>query len=137
MKINALTGKKILIIDDDTDDVEILAEAFTQSGVESVHYVHTAMQAFMYLQSIEDPQHLPKLIVTDHYLPGMTGRAFLADLKKMDKYKSIHAIVLSSDKSEEQIEQYRLLGVQEYLIKSISYADYVKVAKEIADRVTE
>jgi ActR/RegA family two-component response regulator len=43
----------VLIVDDDTDDVEILADAFTQSGVESVHYVHSAMQAFMYLQSVE------------------------------------------------------------------------------------
>jgi PleD family two-component response regulator len=52
----------ILIVDDDTDDVEILAEAFTQTGVQSVHYVHTAMRAFMYLQSIEDKEQLPKLM---------------------------------------------------------------------------
>ena len=40
---------KILIIDDDKDDVEILADAFENSGVDSVHYLYTAMQVFMYL----------------------------------------------------------------------------------------
>lgn len=41
---------KILIIDDDEDDVGILTEAFTACGVDSIHYVFSAMQAFMYLQ---------------------------------------------------------------------------------------
>src|SRR4051812_40618795 len=101
---------KILIIDDDTDDIEILAEAFTQSGVERVHFVHTAMQAFLYLQTIEDPRNLPSLIVTDLYLPGISGRQFLEDLKKMDKYARIHVIILSSIKSEKEIEKYREMG---------------------------
>src|SRR3954447_10603649 len=106
---------KILIIDDDTDDVEILAEAFTQSGVESVHFVHTAMRAFIYLQTIEDPANLPKLIVTDRYLPGISGEQFLADLKKMEKYSKIHVIVLTSTKTEEEIEKYKQLGAEDYL----------------------
>ena len=80
-----MAGHKILIIDDDTDDVEILSEAFTQNGVKSVNYVHSAIQAFMYLESIENKEDLPKLIVTDLYLPGITGKEFLADLKKDGK----------------------------------------------------
>jgi CheY-like chemotaxis protein len=126
---------KILIIDDDTDDVEILADAFTQSGVDGVHYVHSAMQAFMYLQSIEDPSNLPKLIVTDLYLPGITGPEFLADLKKMDKYKHIHVIVLSGSKTQKEIEKYKELGAIDYLTKPSSYDQYVKVAKDIAEKV--
>ena len=56
-------------------DIEILADAFTQSGVDGVHYVFSAMEAFMYLQNVER-SCLPKLIVTDHFLPGMTGAEF-------------------------------------------------------------
>lgn len=130
-----MAGHKILIIDDDTDDVEILSEAFTQSGVESVHYVHSAIEAFIYLQSIENKEDLPKLIVTDLYLPGITGAEFLADLKKMDKYKHIHVIVLSSIKSEKEIERYKQLGAIDYLTKPSSYEEYIKVAKNIADKV--
>ena len=66
---------KILIIDDDEDDVEILADAFTQCGVDGVHYVYTAMEAFAYLEEVEH-ECLPKLIVTDLYLPGITGAKF-------------------------------------------------------------
>ena len=127
---------KILIIDDDTDDVEILAEAFTQSGVDGVHYVHTAMEAFMYLQSIENASELPRLIVTDYFLPGITGPEFLADLKGMEKYKHIHVIVLSGTKSPSEIEKLKKLGATDYLVKPRSYDEYVKVAADIAARIT-
>lgn len=130
-----MSPAKILIVDDDTDDVEILADAFTQTGVESVHYVHTAMQAFMYLQSIENKADLPKLIVTDMYLPGITGTEFLTDLRKMEKYKHIHVVVLSSVKSPREIERYKELGADEYLVKPNTYDDYVKVAKDLADKL--
>ncbi|MCW3107949.1 MAG: response regulator [Segetibacter sp.] len=121
---------KILIIDDDEDDVEILADAFTQSGVDAVHYVNTAMQAFVYLQEVEH-SCLPKLIVTDQFLPGITGAEFLKDLKQMDKYKHIHVIVLSSIKSDKEIERYREMGALDYFAKPSSYDEYAKVAADI------
>ncbi len=126
---------KILIVDDDIDDVEILSDAFTQTGVESVHYVHTAMEAFMYLQTVGDKKDLPKLIVTDLYLPGVTGAEFLKDLKAMDKYKHIHVIVLSSIKTPKEIERYKELGAIDYLEKPISFDEYVVVSKKIAERL--
>ncbi|WP_242692113.1 response regulator [Aridibaculum aurantiacum] len=123
----------ILIIDDDEDDVAILSEAFTQCGVDGVHYVFSGMKAFMYLQGVE-PDCLPKLIITDHFLPGMTGAEFLKDLKGMEKYKHIHVVVLSTTKSEKEIEKYREMGALDYLIKPTSYDDYVRVAADMKSR---
>ena len=125
---------RILIIDDDQDDVEILAEVFTKSGVDGVHYVHSAMQAFMYLEE-KQPEDLPKLIVTDLYLPGISGEEFLKDLKAMDKYKKIHVIILSTIKSEKEIARYREMGAEDYLEKPVSYNDYLKVAADIKRKI--
>ena len=127
---------KVLIVDDDNDDVEILAEAFTQSGVESVHYVHTAMEAFIYLQGCEDREDLPRLIVTDHYLPGISGAEFLTDLKKMEKYQHIHVIVLSSFRTEKEKEKYRQMGADDYLLKPSSYEEYNQVAKKMLSKAS-
>lgn len=125
---------KILIIDDDEDDVEILVDAFTKSGVNGVQYVHSAMQAFMYLQQVA-VDCLPKLIVTDHFLPGITGAEFLKDLKAMDKYKHIPVIVLASTKSDKELERYRQMGALDYMIKPVSYDEYVQVATDIKSKV--
>lgn len=124
---------RILIIDDDEDDVAILSDAFTQCGVEGVHYVFSGMQAFMYLESVEH-SNLPKLIVTDHFLPGMTGADFVKDLKAMEKYRHIHVIVLSSDKTAKEIERYKKMGADDYLIKPSTYDEYVKVAADMKQR---
>ena len=141
-EVNLLDGKqqnttvvpcRILIIDDDEDDVATLSDAFTQCGVDSVHYVFSGMQAFIYLQGVEH-SCLPKLIITDHYLPGMTGSAFLKDLKGMDKYKHIHVVVLSTVKSERELEKYREMGALDYFIKPTSYEDYVRVAADMKSR---
>lgn len=128
---------KILIIDDDTDDVEILAEAFTQSGVDGVHYVHSAMQAFVYLEGLKAPEDLPKLIVTDHYLPGITGPEFVRDLKEMDRYKHIPVVVLSTIKTDAQIEKYREMGADDYLKKPVTYDEYLKVADYLCKRIPQ
>jgi CheY-like chemotaxis protein len=97
---------KILIIDDDEDDVQVLSEAFSDCGINEVHYVYTSMQAFMYLEEMEHDR-LPKLIITDHFLPGMSGTEFLQDLRQMDKYRHIHVIVLSTVKTTKEIERYK------------------------------
>ena len=125
-----MTLCKILIIDDDTDDVEILADVFKNTGVDAVHYVHTAMQAFIYLEEVKNIE-LPKLIITDMHLPGITGQEFLEDLKGMEPYKHIHVIVLSSHKSERDIEKSRQLGALDYIAKPFTYDQYIKVAEDI------
>jgi len=130
-----MAGSKILIVDDDTDDVEILADAFTQSGVEHVHYVHSALEAFMYLETVKEKNDLPRLIVTDFYLPGITGADFLKDLKGMDKYKHIHIIVLSSTRTEKEAERLKNLGAADYLVKPSSYDEYVRVARHITEKI--
>lgn len=126
----------VLIIDDDEDDVGFLAEALAQTGVDGVHYVFSAMQAFIYLEEVADVC-LPKLIIADLHLPGMSGRDFLKDLKRMDKYKHIHVVVLSSFKSAKEIERYRELGALDYVEKPSSYEEYLEVAAAMKRRTEE
>jgi PleD family two-component response regulator len=49
----------VLIIDDDFDDIEILMEVLNNSGLEKVHYVYSATDAFQYLEDIY-PDCIPK-----------------------------------------------------------------------------
>jgi CheY-like chemotaxis protein len=124
----------ILIIDDDPDDLEILTEALNKSGVEKVHYVYSAKEAFRYLEEVY-PECIPKVIVTDFLLPLMTGYEFLADLKAMDKYKEVKVVVLSSAKSQQQIEKLRELGDYDFYEKPSSFDRYMEVAESIKSKI--
>ena len=122
----------ILIIDDDLDDVEILGNAFKSCGVASVHYVNSAIQAFIYLEG-QKKEGLPKLIVTDMYLPGINGAQFRKDLKGLARYKHIPIVVLSTLKKEQDIEKYRRVDV-DYFLKPSTIEDYIKVAISMKTR---
>ena len=61
---------KILIVDDDPDDREILIDTFQQIGLNLVQGVSSAETALAYLQAIEEDEELPKLIITDLNMPG-------------------------------------------------------------------
>lgn len=124
---------KILIIDDDEDDIGLLSEAFSQCGVNGVHYVFSAIKAFMYLEEVEK-DCLPKLLVTDLYLPGMSGAEFIADLKNMVKYQHIHVVILSTNKNANELEKCQQMGALDYLVKPSTFEEYVQVASEIRRR---
>jgi DNA-binding NarL/FixJ family response regulator len=53
----------------------------------------------------------------------------------MDKYKHIHVVVLSSFKTEEEIEKYKQMGADDYLAKPSSYDAYVQVAKLMSEKI--
>lgn len=126
----------VLIVDDDKDDIGFLAEALTQVGVDSIHYVFSAMLAFIYLETVA-ADCLPKLVITDFYVPGMNGSEFLKKLKGMGKYRHIPVIVLSTENSPKEIQKHRQMGALDYLIKPSSYEVYLAVAAEMKRRVEE
>jgi CheY-like chemotaxis protein len=75
------------------------------------------------------------LIVTDYYLPGISGPEFLKDLKAMPKYRDIPVVILSTTKSEKEIENYKALGMLEYIQKPNTYEEYMKVAAILTSKI--
>jgi CheY-like chemotaxis protein len=64
----------------------------------------------------------------------MTGAEFLKDLKQMAKYQHIPVIIMTTTKSEKELERYREMGALDYLVNPVTYDDYVKVAADIKSR---
>jgi chemotaxis family two-component system response regulator Rcp1 len=61
----------------------------------------------------------PNFILLDLNLPGLDGRAVLADIKRDDKLKRIPVCVLTSSAAEKDvIESYRL-GANSYVVKPL------------------
>ncbi len=121
---------EILIIDDDKDDIEFLTEALYKSGVDKVHFVYSAKEAFEYLKEVY-PDCIPKVIVSDLFLPAVTGAEFLTDLKSMDQYKEVKVVVLSSAKPDHQIDKLYKFGDFHFLIKPSNFNGYMDIAMNI------
>jgi CheY-like chemotaxis protein len=122
---------EILIVDDDEDDIQMLTEAFVDVGLNNLDSVCTAMHASKYLENLVHP-FLPKLIITDLFLPAITGTQFLINLKGIKKFKHIHVVILSSlNGCANEIQNHIKLGALDCIAKPLTCEGYVYVAEKI------
>lgn len=123
-----------LIVDDDHEDHQIIAEAFTMfsSLPCKFHYVDNGQRALEFLTRYESPSELPSLIVLDINMPMLNGLETLKILKEHEKYKEIPVVIFSSSYNPTDIEVARHHGAADYITKPNSFSQY----KEIIDKLS-
>jgi len=132
-----MTHCTILLVDDDQDDQEIVSLSFRDLGIKDFHIVSSAQEAISFLQDIDDDRRLPKLIITDLNMPGITGDELLLSLKTMRRYRHIPVIVFSTSSSKEDMKKCLLKGALEFFTKPSAMSEYVDFSKKVKELVHE
>lgn len=126
---------KILVVDDDPDDRDIMNEAFNLQGSAEHLVLASAQEVFSYLQDVVRDEDLPRLIITDLNMPGITGFELLQALKGMQRYKHIDVFVYSTSSLGAHVELCQALGAKEYIVKPTAMIGYQQLATEIGKKV--
>ncbi len=121
--------RKILIVEDDTDVARIVEEGLRKSGFD----VATAGSAEDALDMAEKERF--DLFIIDIILPGKDGKAFLSDLRKMERYKTAPAIFLTALDDEVEKVIGLELGADDYVTKPFSVRELVARVKSIFRRI--
>jgi CheY-like chemotaxis protein len=121
--------RKVLHIDDDEDDQEILSSALLQAvtGVE-LQSISNARKALQQLSA--DSAH-PDIIFLDLNMPEMNGQQFLSEIKKNNKLKHIPVIVLSTSSHPPTISLTKDLGAEDFITKPDSFDDLVQILRNV------
>ena len=90
-------GCKVLVVDDDTDNRELLGELLTTEGYFSIA-VANGSEAISQLQGGLDPD----LILTDLVMPVMSGWDLCESLNRTPAWRSIPVIVLCGMAAEQR-----------------------------------
>ena len=107
---------RILIIDDDSDDVEILCEAIAE--INPAIKCESAENGEVALKLLRNPfQVLPDFIFLDLNMPRMNGKQCLAELKKDSNLKDIPVIVYTTSKLDEDFQETARLGAMLFITK--------------------
>jgi len=128
---------KILVVDDDPDDRDIMNEAFNMQGSTNHLILSSAQEVFTYLQGVEKDEDLPRLIITDLNMPGITGFELLQALKSMQRYRGIDVFVYSTSSNGSHIDLCMALGAREYITKPSAVGGYNQLAERIKHELNQ
>jgi CheY-like chemotaxis protein len=123
----------ILIVDDDEEDRLILRECFEAEGQDAVAYFSDSLSLLSYLYQNSEKNRLPKLIITDMNMPGMTGIDLLKTLKKLPEFKFIDVVVLSTSDKDEHKRECINGGAKAFFTKPDNYSQLNSLAHTFSE----
>jgi len=122
---------RILIADDDQEDLELLGEALRNTGSQlELTTVLNGSAALQVLRSAED-DNLPALIVLDYSMPLMSGLDVLKVICNDSRYERIPVVILSTSNSPAHIEECKNHGALEYFVKPKSIPELDLIAQKL------
>lgn len=123
-----MTKKKILVVDDEIDLVEIMRLRFEEAGYEMIS-AHDGNEALEKAR-----REKPDLIILDLMLPKMDGHKVCGLLKKDLRYTKIPIIILTAKVHEEDIRLSEEVGADAHFTKPVEYPVFLDKIKGLLNR---
>ena len=125
-----LSGVNVLLVDDDSDTLKLMATALTrrQANVTAVSSAGEAIQAIR--------QQRPDVLVSDIAMPDEDGYGLIEKVRSLEtaETQSIPAVAITAYAKEEDRERALSSGFQIYLAKPIELRELVSVVARAARR---
>ncbi|MEN9567796.1 MAG: hypothetical protein RLZZ69_2992 [Cyanobacteriota bacterium] len=117
----SLTGIRVLVVDDEPDNLELLDFVLTQEGAIATT-VTGATEALAIIS-----QNPPDILISDIGMPDMDGYELLQQVRALpsQQNKSLKAIALTAFAQEEDRERIKNAGFQAYLTKPCNLVDLI------------
>lgn len=128
---------KILLVEDNVQDIEITQRAFAKGRVRNeLTVVRDGEEAIDYLYhrgKYQDPATSPRpgMILLDLNLPKIGGLEVLQQIKKDDQLRPIPVIVLTVSQREEDVVRSYDLGVNTYIQKPVEFDNFMRVVNAV------
>ena len=114
-KYEAAAQKKtirILVVDDSATTREIEKSILEGAG----YVVDDAFDGLNGLEKAKEKHY--DLILSDHEMPRMTGLVLLDNLRRLEQYKEIPFVVVTTDQSRQLVEEFQRLNAGAIIAKS-------------------
>jgi two-component system, chemotaxis family, response regulator Rcp1 len=128
------TPVRILLMEDDPGDVELILEALTDAKITlTIDHVWDGEEGLRYLR--REAEHAqakrPDIILLDLNMPRKDGREVLEEIKGDKGLRSIPVVVLTTSDAEADILASYDLGANCYLKKPLGLAEFLSVVKSV------
>ena len=128
-----LANRRILVIDDDADILELMRFALEQRGA----YVETVQSAAAALEKLSNGRY--DVLVSDLGMPDQDGLALLAEIRAHAQLgrqlgQSLRAVALTGYASESDARQCAAAGFELHLVKPISPHELARSITRLLER---
>ena len=128
---------KILLVEDNPDDVKLTLRAFKQHNLgNEIVVVTDGAQALDYLFGTgqfagRDVTKSPAVIFLDLKLPKLDGLEVLRRIRAHPRTALQPVVILTSSKEEQDLIASYQLGANSYVRKPVSFDEFVSAAREL------
>lgn len=123
---------KVLIVDDDPNDVEMTKRALRKSGFEVT--IETATNGGAALELLRKERDLPSLVLLDLKMPGMGGIDLLRRIRSDERLKKITVVVLTTSLLEADKKESYAAGADDFYHKAFDLDLFGRNIKSMLER---
>lgn len=123
--------RRILLVDDNPNDVELALTAFQDEG--AAHDVAVAGSGPEALDLLHGSGPLPDLILLDLNMPHMDGLAVLDAIRAGHSTRDIPVVMLTTSGEGRDIRESYAHGASAYVVKPMDFAQFRQAIHTIAD----
>lgn len=129
--MNDSSKKKVLVVDDEPDIVDLIKMALTLANFE----VTTAENGPATLKILEGLK--PDLILLDIMMPQMTGFEVCKKIRSQKALRSVPIIMLTAKGQKQDAEQGLKLGADDYIIKPFDPYDLAEQVRSMIEKTQQ
>jgi CheY-like chemotaxis protein len=125
---------RILLIEDNEDDIELTKIAFARAHVTNELLVaRDGVEALELLHGSRDREPLrpPAVVLLDLKLPRLDGLAVLERIRAHPSTRLLPVVVLTSSAQERDLLQTYALGANSYIVKPVDFEQFLAAAQSI------
>ena len=102
----------VLIVDDDAEIVELIADVLIRDGRFEIRTASSGYGA-----GIATQQFKPDLILLDYMLPDINGNIVCQTIRQNQEFENIKIIIVSGVINQDEIEQLLKTGAEDFIKK--------------------
>ena len=128
--------RKILLVEDNPNDIELTLEALAEQNLANRVIVLNdgveAMEYLLYKGNFKNrDKENPAVILLDIKMPRMDGIEVLQFIKNNPDLKTIPVVMLTSSREEPDLKMCYELGVNAYVVKPVNFKDFFEAVKDL------
>jgi two-component system, chemotaxis family, response regulator Rcp1 len=126
---------RLLLIEDSPSDVRLIKEALKESQIHcELSVASDGVEGLVHLRKVAvGTLSRPDLIILDLNLPRKNGREVLSEVKSSPRLKQIPVLVMTSSRSEDDVNEAYTLNANCFISKPYDLQEYIDIVRSIEE----